>query len=232
MILKLVNEPRIFEGMSTTDALQSILGSHWLPEIAQKINEKLAAEAALREKFFDEVTESQKAEFIDGAVVVHSPARAGHIEVSDRLLRLIAEWVDRIGGRLFHEKSLCVFSRNAYEPDLVYFGEAKAATIDDNTLKFPVPDFVVEVLSDSTEKIDRGVKFEDYAAHGVREYWIVDSREQTLEQYLLGGDGAYKLKLKSAKGDVTSEVLTGLTLPIGAIFDAGAFRAAMKTLAK
>lgn len=227
MILKVMPERLILENMVPSAALQAILDSHWLPEIAQKINDKLAAEAALREKFFDEVTESQKAEFIDGEVVVHSPAKDRHIEISDWLLRLLGERVDRIGGKLRHEKALCVFTRNSYEPDIVYFGVEKSLKIDGDTLKYPVPDFIVEILSESTEKIDRGVKFEDYAAHGVKEYWIVDPRDQTLEQYLLGDEGGFKLKLKSSSGEVKSEVLGGLTIPIAAIFDAGAFRAAM-----
>lgn len=230
MILKLNFERRILDDMVPTAALQSILDSHWLPQIARQINEKLTAEAALREKFYDEVTESQKAEFIDGIVVVHSPAKARHIEASDRLHRLLGEWVDKIGGLLCHEKALCEFDRNAYEPDLIYFTQEKAQRIDGDTLKFPVPDFIVEVLSESTQKNDRGVKFEDYAAHGVKEYWIVDPRDQTLEQYLLEADGSYKLKIKSSSGDVKSEVLGGFTLPIAAIFDAGAFRGAMERL--
>lgn len=38
----------------------------------------------------------------------------------------------------------------------------------------PAPDFTVEVLSKSTASKDKGVKLEDYAAHGVRGYWIID----------------------------------------------------------
>lgn len=232
MILKHIHGSLKVDGMSTDPALQSILSSHWLPEIAQQINEKLSAEAALRARFYDEVTESQKAEFIDGAVIVHSPAKMEHIEASDRLMRLIAQWVDRIGGLLCHEKALCTFSRNDYEPDLAYFGAEKAATIDRKTMKFPSPDFIVEILSESTEKVDRGVKFDDYAAHGVREYWIVDPRDQTLEQYLLTPEQSYKLTLKSARGEVKSSVLQGFALPIEAIFDAEAFRQAMAALLK
>jgi Uma2 family endonuclease len=230
MILKPISGELKVEDVSTDAALQSILSSHWLPEIAQQINEKLAAEAALRARFYDEITESQKAEFIDGTVVVHSPAKDRHLEASDRLLRLLGQWVDRIGGKLRHEKALCVFSRNDYEPNLVYFGKDKAATIDADMWKYPVPDFIVEILSESTEKIDRGVKFEDYAAHGVREYWIVDPRDQTLEQYLLTPEKSYKLILKSAQGEVKSAVLEGLVLPIEAIFNAEAFRGAMSRL--
>ena len=49
----------------------------------------------------------------------------------------------------------------------------------------PAPDFIAEILSDSTASVDRGVKFQDYAAHGVGEYWIVDPVQQTIEQYRL-----------------------------------------------
>jgi len=46
------------------------------------------------------------------------------------------------------------------------------------------PRFVTEVLSDSTEKADRGCKKELYRKIGVLEYWIVDWRIQTVEIYI------------------------------------------------
>jgi Uma2 family endonuclease len=121
-------------------------------------------------------------------------------------------------GTLKIEKCLCVFPRNDYEPDLVFFGKEKATTLEPDTMKFPVPDFIVEVLSESTEARDRGVKFEDYAAHGVGEYWIVDADRETVEQYLLGESG-YELRVKSATGTLTSEVIEGLVVPVRALFD-------------
>jgi Uma2 family endonuclease len=216
--------------MATDTALEAILHSHLLPLYAREINEKLALETAARERFYDDITESQKAEFIDGKVVVHSPAKDRHVEASDQLFRLIAQWTAAVGGKARHEKALCVFSRNDYEPDIVYFSPQKAATISAETMKYPVPDFLVEVLSDSTEKNDRGVKFRDYASHRVQEYWIIDAREQSLEQYLLSDDGAYALKLKSTSGDVTSQMLRDFTIPIHAIFDPVLHRETMKKL--
>lgn len=47
------------------------------------------------------------------------------------------------------------------------------------------PDLVVEVLSPSTARRDRGYKMSVYEACGVREYWIVSVYEKTVEQYLL-----------------------------------------------
>ncbi len=46
------------------------------------------------------------------------------------------------------------------------------------------PDLVVEILSKSTGRRDRGIKKGRYEACGVREYWIVDPVGQTVEQYL------------------------------------------------
>ena len=74
------------------------------------------------------------------------------------------------------------------------------------------------------------MKFDDYAAHGVQEYWIVDPDEETIEQYLRSSDGTYNLKLKSASGDIASTVIQGFVIPIRAIFDADANMAALTKL--
>ena len=60
-------------------------------------------------------------------------------------------------------------TRNDFEPDIVFYGAEKAAALRPDQTTFPPPDLIVEVLSESTEARDRGIKMEDYAAHGVRE---------------------------------------------------------------
>ena len=69
--------------------------------------------------------------------------------------------------------------------------------------------------------MDRGIKFKDYEAHGVREYWIIDPEAETLEQYCLKRDKTYELRLKSGSGEVKSSVIKGFSIPIRAIFDRG-----------
>lgn len=54
------------------------------------------------------------------------------------------------------------------------------------------PDLVVEVLSPSSIKRDRGYKKELYEKAGVREYWIVEPALRSIEVYLLM-DGKYRL---------------------------------------
>ena len=217
--------------MSPADALNEILASHRLPEYATIIARRLREEADRRCGFYADMTDEEKMEFIDGDVVMHSPAKNRHSMASKHLLMLLQTWVSGRDDGLVHvEKALCVFTRNDYEPDLVYFGGEKAKAIRPDTMKFPVPDFVVEILSKSTEDRDRGVKFEDYASHGVGEYWIVDPDEESIEQYLLNTDGDYKLKLKMSSGEITSPVISGFTIPIRAVFDADSNRLAVAHL--
>jgi Uma2 family endonuclease len=110
-------------------------------------------------------------------------------------------------------------SRNDYEPDVCFFGVEKEKKFHkQDQMQFPAPDFVVEVLSPSTEKHDREVKFKDYAAHHVSEYWIIDPDKKFVEQYLLK-DGAYELNLKSKSGIITALAIEGFSIPIEAIFD-------------
>ena len=67
----------------------------------------------------------------------------------------------------------------------MFFRSRQSKEIKDDQKLCPAPDFRVEVINKSTEKIDRGIKFEYYALHGVKEYWIVDPRHKTIEKYLL-----------------------------------------------
>ena len=84
---------------------------------------------------------------------------------------------------------------------------------------FPAPNLIVEVLSKSTTKNDRGIKFEDYQAHQVLEYWIIDPLKSMVEQYRLDTKGIYELILKAKKGTLESKAIKGFTIPIESIFD-------------
>lgn len=117
------------------------------------------------------------------------------------------------------ETVLVSLTRNDYLPDICFFGRDKAAEIKPDQVNYPAPDFMVEVLSPSTAEKDRQLKFEDYAAHGVGEYWLVDPEQQTVEQYVFRGEG-YELLLKLKSGPLISEVVSGFTIPVEAIFDA------------
>ncbi|MDZ7933430.1 MAG: Uma2 family endonuclease [Emticicia sp.] len=100
----------------------------------------------------------------------------------------------------------------------MFFGKEKTESIKPNQALFPVPDFIIEVLSESTEERDRGIKFDDFEAHGVAEYWLIDVETATIEQYLLK-NGQYYLHKKTDEGTIHCQVLKGLDIPIEVVFD-------------
>lgn len=200
-------------------SVEELAHSPALPEILEQLQKIWLSEQALRRKFYHDITPEHKWEFINGEVIMHSPALNRHLSATRLFYNLLGLYVQMNAcGTVQIEKAMCVFPRNDYEPDIVFFGIAKTALLDADTLKFPVPDLVVEVLSPSTEKRDRGVKFIDYAMHGVGEYWIVDAVAETVELYRLQG-GQYLPVNPQKNGTLASEVIAGLEIPIRAIFD-------------
>jgi len=199
--------------------LQSIIKSPKLPFYFKEIEAILAQEQIKRKQFYEQMTEQEKVEFIEGTVVVHSPVNLKHNLISGNLYTLIKHYnqVYQLGLVGF-EKILIQLTRNDYEPDICFFKNEKSASFTEDQMFFPAPDFVVEVLSKSTEKRDRGVKFEDYALHGVTEYWLVDPKKEIVEQYFLE-KGNYMLNLKVKEGTIASTAIDGFTIPIKAIFD-------------
>lgn len=212
--------------------LEPLLHSPRLARYRKEIDRAWHDEQERRRRFFDEIEPHQKAEFINGEVIMHSPSRARHSWAVGRLQKLLGTWCDLHDlGMVMHEKTLICLTRNDYEPDLLFFGKKKAAKITADQMKFPAPDFIIEVLSSSTEKNDRGIKFQDYADHGVGEYWIVDPVAQKVEQYWLGAGGQYQLQAKlGVKHQITARTVAKFTIQVAAIFDGRANLAALRDM--
>ena len=201
--------------------------------LLDQVQAMLAAEQQKREEFYAWLTPSVKAEFINGEIVMHSPAKKRHLRASRRLFTLLENYVTLKGeGEVDTEKALVALTRNDYEPDLCYWGAEKAATFDDETMRHPAPDLVVEVLSPSTEDRDRGIKFQDYAAHGVTEYWIIDPLKQTVEAHTLDLDFMRYEPVPplTIKDTLRSAVVAGFAIPVRAIFEPEAYQAALQEL--
>ncbi|MCB8953400.1 MAG: Uma2 family endonuclease [Ardenticatenales bacterium] len=199
--------------------LDPILNSPRFPHYLRQLQEAFKVEQRKREHFYQTITDEDKAEFINGEIVFHSPVKMQHDRVSQLLATLMGSYVrSRQSGYVGHEKLLISLSRNDYEPDVCFFNVEKARLFTRHQMRFPAPDLAVEILSESTEARDRGIKFEDYAAHGVTEYWIVDPEAETVEQYLLE-EGQYKLAVKVKDALLRSPTIPGFAIPARAIFD-------------
>jgi Uma2 family endonuclease len=104
------------------------------------------------------------------------------------------------------------------QPDLVVVVVERLDSIVDERVE-GAPDLLVEVLSPSNWLSDRREKYAAYAQAGVREYWIVEPREETVEVFVLSR-GSYNLLGKYGPQDrVRSEVLAGFEPAVDDVFD-------------
>lgn len=195
----------------------------------------LADEANRRQAFREWLTDDVKAEFINGKIIMHSPVKRRHLDATKYLENLLLNFVMRHDlGVVDSEKALVGLSRNDYEPDICYWNTNTAATFEDDQMEHPAPDLIVEVLSRSTTGRDRGVKFEDYAAHGVLEYWIIDPVRKAVEQYQLDeatmAFATVAVLYEDQDHTLTALSVPGFEIPLKAIFDKKANMDALQSL--
>jgi Uma2 family endonuclease len=159
-------------------------------------------------------------ELYDGEVfVVPAPLPAHQLAVL-RVTELLHDYAEARGGLVFPSPIDIVFSEfDVVQPDVVFFERGREHLVD---LWKPIrvaPDLAVEVLSPSTVATDRGKKMQMLARYGVREYWLVDPKAQTVEVYQLGGE-AYVLAQSACESDVVqSTILPPLSFNARALFD-------------
>jgi Uma2 family endonuclease len=173
------------------------------------VAERLTADAYLARE------DPRRTELIDGTVVVHEP-RVLHQLVSGMIYHELVAWTETAQGRgsAWLPLNVVLDEGNVLAPDVMWFdGELPL----DAANAPRVPDLAGEVRSRSTWRYDIGRKRELYDRHGVRELWLADTAARTLLVYRRSGAGfAHPLEL-GAEETLTSPLLPGLSLPVGAL---------------
>ena len=81
------------------------------------------------------------------------------------------------------------------------------------------PDLVVEVLSPSTTRTDRVIKFNAYEKAKISEYWVIDTKARSVELYTLSGGGEYALLGQFIQDEIIeSKVLEGIEIVTSSLF--------------
>lgn len=131
-------------------------------------------------------------ERIEGRIYLMSPRPlVRHNIVSSNIFRIFANYLHGKPCMAFADgMDVHLDEENLYVPDAFIVCDRSKIHRDGI---YGAPDLVVEVLSPSTMKNDRGAKMQHYASSGVREYWIVSPLAKSVEVYL-NHDGVFKLE--------------------------------------
>ena len=103
-------------------------------------------------------------------------------------------------GEVFLAPLDCIMTDiTVVQPDIVYVSPDRSALISERAIE-GAPTLAVEILSPSSERIDRRRKLDLYAGHGVPYYWIVDPAGREILAYVLAA-GTYRLSARLAGVD-------------------------------
>ena len=170
--------------------------------------------------------EHERVELIDGEVFLMAPPSRVHQEIVTELIRQLANFLEGKRCRVYPAPfAVRLFERDGDKPDDVDTMVEPDITVvcdknklDDHGCK-GAPDLVVEILSPSTRRYDRLVKLELYQRAGVREYWIINPEDQTVQVMLQDGNGSLRLHEDYGREDIAKvNALDGCFIELCRVF--------------
>lgn len=130
----------------------------------------------------------QRAELIDGHIYDMAPPSYLHQKLVMELSATIRDYIKSHGGPCeVLPAPFAVFlnqdDHNYVEPDVSVICDPNR--INDRGCN-GAPDFIIEIVSPSSQRMDYLTKLFKYRTAGVREYWIVNPMKETVQTYLFG----------------------------------------------
>src|SRR5438105_15804132 len=151
----------------------------------------MATAAALETKHWTyedyyNLQDEKRYEVIDGQLLMVPAPDTWHQDWLGNLYLLLRPFVKRHRlGRVFMAPvDVILDDENVVQPDLIFVSAARSAIIQKRGI-FGAPDLVVEMISSSSVRRDRYEKSALYARFGVKEYWIGDPANKSLEPLVL-----------------------------------------------
>jgi len=152
-------------------------------------------------------------EIIDGSHYVNPAPSPYHQAVVTRLLYELMRLIEKQGhGRVFTSPiDVHLGPSTVVQPDIVVLRPRTEFIIGEKKLT-GTPDLLVEVLSPSNRNYDRRTKRDRYERSGVRESWLVDPGERSVEQLVLHA-GRYRKPI-SCEQEITLRILRNVRIDL------------------
>jgi Uma2 family endonuclease len=167
----------------------------------------------------------ERVELIKGRIFKMSPAPGtNHQRLLTRLVNIMYSFFQQQRCELFaapfdvrlHRPGQEINIDTVVQPDLCVICDS--TKLDSKGCK-GAPDLIAEIVSRSSRKKDLNDKFELYEQSGVREYWIIQPNDRTIQVFTLNESGKYILQRPDTYGgQVASRIFPGLTVSLEELF--------------
>ena len=161
-------------------------------------------------------------EIIDGELIATPRPATSHARATTRLGTELEGPFDRGKGGpggwvILFEPELHIVEQ-VLVPDLAGWRRERMPEMPDAAYLELPPDWLCEVLSPATARIDRANKMRHYAAAGVRHVWLVDPVATTLEVYRLDGEGWRLVQTHAGAAMIRPEPFDAVELDLGSLW--------------
>jgi Uma2 family endonuclease len=170
------------------------------------------------------VPEHERAEIIDGTLYVSPRPAPRHANAATGLgAELRGPFQRGRGGPggwwILFEPELQLVSLEPMAPDLAGWRVERMPTLPETAFFTLAPDWICEVLSKSTESVDRTKKLPIYAAHGVAHVWLIDPIAKTLEVHSLGDDRRWRdVRIYEGDARVRAEPFAAIEIELAGLW--------------
>ena len=165
--------------------------------------------------------DGKRREIVEGELFVTPSPNLDHQRILRKIGLALANYLEAnpIGEIFYAPMDVILSDFDVLEPDLLVVLNEHRDIL--KTWVEGTPDLVIEILSPTTSKRDRGVKLKDYARHGVTEYWIVEPDQRAIEVYLyrLERERYLAPRVFREPEQLTSSMVPGFSLPIFRVFN-------------
>ncbi len=160
-------------------------------------------------------------ELINGILMRRSSPSLIHHDVSRNLERKLDKFLlEKPIGKFYHAPvDVYLDDNNSIVPDLSFIKNERLFLTENKDYIAGAPDLIVEIVSPGNIKRDRVEKMELYERFAVREFWLIDPKNRTVEVYVML-ENVYALHaFLEIEGILQSTVLTGFEMEIKDLFD-------------
>jgi len=190
------------------------------------------AERMTADEFFAFAPKTEKAELIEGVMIVSPPPLDSHERQNLFLLRLLSEYVEQhdLGEVRGSRTAVRLSEAHVFEPDILFLSRERSHLLQERGV-FGPPDLVVEILSASTATHDRGDKLRAYERFGVQEVWLIDPYGPSGTLFYRQQEGLFVPMPVDNDGWLTATAVPGFQLQTEWLWPQGKFVPVVEALA-
>ncbi|RHX85724.1 Uma2 family endonuclease [Leptospira stimsonii] len=170
------------------------------------------------DKDLAKLPEGTLAELLDGEIFMVPAPIPEHQRISRKLLIVLSEYVELNSlGECFDSLiDVLLDEHNVVQPDLIFISKERSSIIQRTRVE-GAPDWVAEILSEGNAYHDLKTKKKLYEKHGVKEYWILDPMERSIEIFS-NGESGFKLCASATSGSISSLLFRDFSVDLERIF--------------